>query len=417
MVDSLNDGSIGDDYYITIGKLTIKREDKMKNQTNRYICLIAVLIFFVFFGLTDAKAAQTAPTLNKGEKWCIGYLEGGPFVNYQGSLRSTVQSLMTLGWIEKADIPKSSDIEDTKALWAWLSNTARSQYLEFAKGDYWSSEWKKDKRAQDTAQIKNRMNTAKDIDLFIAMGTWAGQDLVAILDKIPVIVMSCSDPVKAKIIKSEKDSGKDNVHAWCDPTRGERRLRLFHDILGFKRLGVIYEDSEDGRLYADLSSVREISKERDFRVIECTAPDIGLTLQECKDNVSFCINEVAAKIDALAISDHRGLHPKNFPEIIDPLLKNGVTAFTAVRGPTLVRRGVLMGIAREDYQPLGNFYAETIAGVLNGSKPRDLAQIYKEPLKLAINLEAARLLGYDIPPNVRKIADILYDKIDRTPLE
>jgi ABC-type uncharacterized transport system substrate-binding protein len=395
----------------------IKREVKMKRRTNRYLCLIAVSIFFVFVGLADAMVAQTAPTLNKGKKWRIGYLEGGPYVNYQGSLKSTVQSLMTLGWIEKADIPKFSNLEDTNDLWAWLSNTARSQYLEFVKDGYWSSEWKKDKRAHDAAQIKKRMNTARDIDLFIAMGTWAGQDLVPIFDKIPVIVMSCSDLVKAKIVKSEKDSGKDNVHAWCDPTRGERRLRLFHDILGFKRLGIIYEDSKEGRLYADLSSIRKISKERNFRVIECTAPDIGLTLQECKDNVSVCLNKVGAQIDSFAISDHRGLHSKFFPEIIDPLFKNGVPAFTSVRGPTLVRRGVLMGIAREDYQPLGNFYAGAITGVFNGSKPRDLTQIYKEPLKLAINLETAEVIGYDIPPNVRKIADILYEKIDRTPLD
>ena len=389
----------------------------MKNPTNRYLCLIAMSILFVSVLLNDAKAAQTSPVLNNGKKWRIGYLEGGPYVNYQGSLRSTIQGLMTMGWIEKADIPKSSDLEDTKDIWAWLSNNARSQYLEFAKDGYWSSEWKKDKRAQDAAQIKQRMNTAKDIDLFIAMGTWAGQDLVAILDKIPVIVMSCSDPVKAKIVQSEKDSGKDNVHAWCDPTRGERRLRLFHDILGFKRLGVIYEDTEEGRIYANLSSIRQVSEERGFKVIECEAIETGLSVEQCRDNVVLCIDRMAAQIDALVISDHRGLHPKYFPEIIDPLFKNRVPVFTAVRGPTLVGRGVLMGIAREDYQPLGNFYAETIAGVFNGSKPRDLAQIYKEPLKLAINLEAAKLLGYDIPPNVKKIADILYDRIDRAPMD
>ncbi len=42
-------------------------------------------------------------------------------------------------------------------------------------------------------------------------------------------------------------------------------------------------------------------------------------------------------------------------------MDKGVRVFTTVRGPILVKRGVLMGIAREDYQPLGNFYAKTIA--------------------------------------------------------
>ena len=389
----------------------------MKISANPYRYLLAASIVLISLVLSDALAAQTTPTLNNGQKWRLGYLEGGPYVNYQGSLRSTIQSLISMGWIEQSDIPQSTDLEDTRALWTWLSTKAQSRYLEFTEDRYWSSEWKKDKRAQNTAWIRERLHTARDIDLFMSMGTWAGQDMISISDKVAVIVMSCSDPVKANIVKSAKDSGKDNVHAWCDPTKGERRLRLFHDILGFKRLGVVYENTQEGRIYASLSAIEQISEERGFEVVTCEALETGLSVEQCQDNVAACIQKIAGQIDALAISDHRGLHPKYFPGLIDPLLKKNVPVFTAVRGPTLVSRGVLMGIAREDYLPLGDFYAETIAGVFNGAKPRDLNQIFKEPLKLAINLEAARILGYDIPPNVRAIADILYEKIDRSPLD
>jgi hypothetical protein len=41
------------------GKLTIKREVKMKGRANRHLYLIAVSFFFVFVGLTDAMAART----------------------------------------------------------------------------------------------------------------------------------------------------------------------------------------------------------------------------------------------------------------------------------------------------------------------------------------------------------------------
>jgi len=140
--------------------------------------------------------------------------------------------------------------------------------------------------------------------------------------------------------------------------------------------------------------------------------DTGRTLEECRANTEKCIDELAAQIDAFTVSDHRGLHPEHFPAIIKPFFKNHIPTFTTVRGPALVRRGVLMGIAREDYLPLGGFYARTIAAVLNGSKPRDLPQVYQEPMKLAINLEAARRIGYEIPANVKKVADILFDKID-----
>ncbi len=388
----------------------------MKNPSRAYPWLIAVFCFCVFFSGSYTQAAETTPTLNKGQKWRIGYFESGAYINYQGSLKSTVQGLMDLGWIEKKPLPVYENLEKTQALWNWLADAVSSRYIEFVKSAYWSSQWKEEQRAPHIAAIKKRIAAKGDIDLFIAMGTWAGQDLAPTIQKIPVIVMSSTDPVKAKIVQGAQDSGKDNLFAWCDPTRTERRLKLFHDILGFKNLGVIYEDSEDGRIFAKLPTIRKIAKQRGFRVTACVAAESNLSLGACEQEVSRCIHQLATEVDALTLSDHRGFHPKFLPELIEPLFKNQVAVFTPVWGPTLVSRGVMMGIAREDYQPLGDFYAQTIAAVFNGSKPRDLPQIYREPLKLAINLETADIIGYDIPPNVKKIADILYDKIDRAPL-
>ncbi len=384
---------------------------------SRYLILAVACLFFIGLSAKESKAAQTMPTLNNGNKWRIAYLEGGPYVNYQGSLKSTVQNLMDMGWIEKADIPESSDMEETKSLWTWLSRKAQSPYLTFLKDAYWSSRWKREKRASNVEEIKERMATAKDIDLFIGMGTWAGQDLVAILDETPLIVMSSSNPVRSKIVKSSENSGKENVLAWCDPTRGERRIRLFHDILGFKRLGIIYEDSKEGRVYASLSPTKKVAEERGFHVVECHAAASEKPIETCKEDVSRCIEKIKSRIDALVVSNHRGFHPKYFPDIIKPLLDERIPVFTTIWGPDLVRRGVLMGIARQDYGPLGRFYANSIAKILNGAKPGDLEQIYKEPLRLAINLESARTIGYKIPPNVKQIADILYDHTERTPLD
>lgn len=370
-------------------------------------------IFLLFFScLAGAREVPTGPVLNNGKKWRIAYLEGGPYDNYQGSLSSTIQSLVFMGWMEKLKIPEPSDADDTRILWEWLSGRNCSRYLEFVRDAYWSSGWDGKIRTRNAEQIRHRVNTRKDIDLFIAMGTWAGQDLVPVLDHTPVIVMSCSDPVKANIIKSEKDSGKDNVHAWCDPTRARRRLNLFHDIFGFRKLGLLYENTEEGKIYANLSALQGVSRHRGFRLITCQAPDAGQTREECRTAAETCIQELVPEIDAFMISDHRGLHVDHFPAILEPFFKNRIPVFTAVRGPDLVRRGALMGISRDDHLALGGFYAFTIAAVFNGSNPRDLPQIYQEPMKLAINLESARRIGYTVPVNVRKIADLVFETID-----
>ena len=96
---------------------------------------------FFCFSLTYAMAAKTAPTLNNGEKWRIGYLEGGPWPDYQKTLIETVICLIDLGWIKKTELPELQNTDDTRMLWNWLSHNIKSDYLNFVEDAYWSSNW------------------------------------------------------------------------------------------------------------------------------------------------------------------------------------------------------------------------------------------------------------------------------------
>ncbi len=61
----------------------------------------------VIFSVQAAETLDfsTLPKTNKGEKWCIGYYEGGNYSNYYKYLTGTVQGLMDIGWIEKKELP------------------------------------------------------------------------------------------------------------------------------------------------------------------------------------------------------------------------------------------------------------------------------------------------------------------------
>jgi hypothetical protein len=50
-------------------------------------------------------------------------------------------------------------------------------------------------------------------------------------------------------IKSNDDSGFDHINAHVDPSRYERQVLVFHDAINFKRLGVTYENTVNGRSY------------------------------------------------------------------------------------------------------------------------------------------------------------------------
>ena len=219
---------------------------------NKLLIFSFVLIFMAslpaFAAVKDD--FSTTPKTNNGKKWRIGYYEGGEYIDYQKIFTETIKGLMKLGWIEPAKLPPQKG-EQTKDLWDWLATKAKSKYLHFVKDAHYSANWDDKLREKTAKKVIKRLTEKKDIDLIIAMGTWAGQDLANNNHSTPTEVVSASDPVAAGIIKSVEDSGYDHVHAQIDPYRFERQVRVFHDIIGFKKMGIFYEDT--------VANVREVS--------------------------------------------------------------------------------------------------------------------------------------------------------------
>ena len=207
--------------------------------------LVALIIVSVFIFCGAAMAADrgdfsTKPVTNEGKKWRIGYYEGGEYYDYKGVFVATLKGMMNLGWIEHAEIPVDKG-EQTDTIWKWLATHAKSDYVEFVADAHYSAKWDAKLRKQMVEGIIKRLNEQKDIDLMIAIGTWAGKDLANNRHHTPTVVLTASDAVGAGIIKSTEDSGYDHVQAHVDPSRYERQIRIFHDIVGFKTLGVAYE--------------------------------------------------------------------------------------------------------------------------------------------------------------------------------
>lgn len=157
---------------------------------------------------------ETTPLTNHGRKWRIGYVEGGPYANYQSILHAMIEHLMSSGWIQPASMPECLDDSETRTLWNFLSTEIESKYLEFPPDAYWTPKWDNTERENLKQVILNRLNNTKDIDLLLAFGTWAGQDFANNQHRTPMMVLSASNAVRSGIIKSIEDSGFDHVHAW-----------------------------------------------------------------------------------------------------------------------------------------------------------------------------------------------------------
>lgn len=381
----------------------------------RLITLSATVIIIVLsLGLpvpiSMADEALWSPVMNHGKKWRIGYYEGGPYINYPANLKTIAAGLAELGWMSPVDFPKMDDAGDSKVVWDHLVRNVKSPYIEFAEDGYWSAQWSKEKRTTIKHQVIEHLNGKQHIDFMIAMGTWAGQDLSNNQHATPTMAVSVSDPVRSGMSATAKDSGIDHFHAKCDPTRYIRQLRLFHRLVKFNTMGVVYDNTVEGRTYAAYDDIMKVAKERNFKVRLCEASFSDIDRKTSTDQVIQCHDDLAKEVDAVFVTVHRGIDSSRMGELTAPFLENKIPTWSQ-RGSKEVKKGVLFSISRGGFKAVGRFHAEVMAQVFNGRKPRRINQLFEDPKLIAVNTYTAERIDFNIPKSILKVADEIYETI------
>ena len=371
--------------------------------------MLAVTVAAVLQPL-QAGEFSTAPRGNGDERWRIAYYEGGPNGTYFLNLYATIEGLMRLGWLAEQPLPEEGD-RDTRALWEWLVANASSEYLEFIDDGFYSASWNEAERARTRGEVLDRLRERDDVDLLIAMGTWAGKDMATNEHDVPTIVMSTSDPIGSGIIKSAEDSGLPHVHARVDPHRYERQVRVFHDIIGFNRLGVAYENSSVGRTYAAIDTVEKVAEERGFDVVRCYTQSDTADRSAAAESVVSCFDFLSKNADAIYVTVQGGVNGDSIPELVRMANERRVPTFSQL-GSEEVRNGFLLSISRAGgFRPVGMFLAATMAKVFNGARPNQLEQVFEDAPNIAINLKTAEMVGFYLYAEVLAAADEIYREI------
>lgn len=378
-------------------------------RTSQQVANTATYIFFLFFifllPYSSSWADSHAPKI-KGEKYRIGYYEGGPFSDYTHTMRTLVKSLMDLGWIKRQPLPDYYN-EREKPYWDWLVK-CDSSYLSFAVENSYSAAWDDQKRLKIRKDILKKLQS-NSLDLIIAMGTWAGLDLANSEHSVPVLVLSTSDPLGAGIIKSEKNSGYDHVTARVDPDRYLRQIRMFHRIVGFKTLGLAYEDTREGRTYAALSEVQKIAGERGFEVALCEVTDTTADKQQSNQSCLDCYRKLVREADAVYLTALTCVDRQI--DILSKLFRKSRTPSFSMTGTKFVEKGIMLSISSDSgYVELGKYNARKFGAILNGTKPVKLNQKFADPLDIAVNIKTVKEIGFSMPKSILKVATEIYEK-------
>lgn len=379
---------------------------------NVVVSLPLLLSFSIGFA-ADKKPYPTSPPAQAVKKWRIGYYEGGPYKNYPVMLSAIVNNLSELGWLEPVKVPMPEDEKDVSRMWAWLAANVRSKYLEFVPDAFYSYNWNKTLREPTRQTTIKRLKETKDIDLMICMGTFSGQDLANNEHAVPLVVCEVSDAIASKIIPSAEDSGYDHVHVMIDPQRHPRQIYSFHDIIGFKKLGVAYVNSVGARTYAAIEDLRRISKERNFEIVECHIPEGGATPENNAKTIE-CAKTLAPNIDAFYLTRAAVMNKETIPHVLAAMNNAKVPVFSQV-GSDEVRQGALLSIASSvDLKAYAKFHSDVIAKIINGAKPRDLNQVCEAQPKIAFNKATAKVIDLkdDVYQLLLKTSHEIYDKIE-----
>ncbi len=337
-----------------------------------------------------------------GSKFKIGIVQSGSYWEFTEHFRGILLGLQQNGWIN-ANITIPSNPDSLESLLKALGDRY-SDYIYFDPAYNINLNWGDSMKRAD----KLKRATTEDVDLLIAFGGVASSFFGGYKSySIPVLVEAVNDPVATGISYSQKDSGRDFVTCRIDPTQYQRQLQLFHSMIGFKKLGIVYGDNEYGRAYSAVNDVEVVALKKGFEIVRNThvkekiAPDTKKLYLDALDDV--CRRADAVYIGAsTAVTEYDIMD-----DIVNILNKYKIPSF-ALEGQIRVKDGILMGVSSLETEKIGLYNADKIAAIFSGEKPRALEQVFTGMPSIVFNMTTAEKIGLDIPLETLSSIDILY---------
>ncbi|MBT3176273.1 MAG: hypothetical protein HOG03_07060 [Desulfobacula sp.] len=310
----------------------------------------------------------------------VGFIEAGEYWTYTESYKAIKKILIQKGWGDKVEYPMDA---------------------------HFSPGWEKKTELQEIAKL---LMARQDLDLVISAGTAATAAILKHNNKeTPILSVAVADAVKSKFVVSETDSGSDNFTVRIVPGRYKRMFEIFHDVVDFQKLGIIYSDNENGRKYSNVEDAHQVAKELGFEIIEYNQIGDAESNQDCQAGIQYLIDQ---GIDAFFIPALNCFDWKisDVASLLELLTQNKIPSFSR-EGTRTVKAGALMGFSTYDFSDRGRFLGERVIKILNGTKPRELIMVDNAPPKITFNLHAASKIGFDPPIDILAASDNIFQEI------
>ena len=221
----------------------------------------------------------------------------------------------------------------------------------------------------------------------------AAQAAKAATTAVPIVFSSTADPVRLGLVSSVARPGGNVTGVYS-----------FTTDLGAKRLGLLRELVPAAANVAVLANLANPITDLGLQNVQSAARDVGLKIHILKATNA---GEIDAAFGAFAREP-----PDALLTINDPLFSSRRTQIVLLAArhavPAITREfaeaGGLMSYSpdlSEIYHQLGAY----VGRILKGASPADLPVVQSTKFELVINLQAAKVLGLEIPPMLLARAD------------
>lgn len=178
-------------------------------------------------------------------------------------------------------------------------------------------------------------------------------------------------------------------------------LDLAHEMLDFKRVGIIYENTKTGREIAHYNILKKAAEQKKFSIIECRIPFSFLGKSQIKQSLFNCYGKLSLDMDALLVS--------SYYDVDDDFIRNLHNSLKFYKIPSIAFDGreqypgisLLLG-RRSDIASGKDNSMEVYNDLLNGIKTYEFSERLSGLPEITLNLDDLK--------NNNKLKSVILDR-------
>ena len=234
-----------------------------------------------------------------------------------------------------------------------------------------------------------------NVEIIFTLGTAATIAAKNATTRIPIVMISAGDPVRAGLVASlAKPGGNITGFSIIAPELDAKRLALLHELLpSAERVGVLVNTADP---------YYEITREKNERAYRSIGVQPIIVEIAGAGDLEKAVSELARRRAQALIVGNDNLLYSNRDLVMRAALRHGLP--TIVSDKEVLEAGGLLSLAIDDTEQYRSF-AYFLDKILRGANPADLPVQQPTKFVLSINLKTAKALGLTIPQALLQRAD------------